>query len=222
MKHFNIFIFAILTSVLASCGGSSNGGSSSKGIKLGDQIDRMGRPAINTALNNTFTDDSTRGAAEDNYNQTSNSDGAKFKSVMAAHFAIYDSLVNENGDGDLGCGDNAVSNRASATPGDGLATGDSRYDFLSTVFSDDQIYINASSSGGSQAGECQQYLAAELTVIGVSGLENDCGGRTPLYDVIETTYSAVAAGSTTGVDDGVTSDSRTHSVTVFPFLATPN
>ena len=155
----------------------------------------MGRPAINTALNNTFTDDSTRGAAEDNYNETSNSDGSQFIGQMAAHFAIYDSLVNEGGDGDLGCGDNAVTNRASAAPGDGLATGDSRYNFIATVFSDDQLYINASLSGGSSAGECGQYLAAELSVIGVSGLGNDCGGRTPNYDVIETTYSAVAAGS---------------------------
>ncbi len=220
MNTTKLLILTTLSISLFSCGQQRD--SKNKGIQLGNQIDRMGRPAVNTALNNTFTSDSTRGAAEDTYNTTSSSSGSDFISVMAAHFAIYDSLVNEDSDGDLGCGDNAVSNRASATPGDGLATGDSRYNFLATVFSDDKLYINASTSGGSNAGECGQYLAAELTVIGVTGLENDCGGRTPNYDVIETTYSAVAAGATTGVDDGISADARTHSDTVFPFLAAPN
>lgn len=219
----NLLLLGLGFVLISSCGQEVNRrASGSTEITLGSQIDRMGRPAINTALNNTFTDNTTRGQAEDNYNQTSNSNGSTFRNVMAAHLAIYDALVNENADGDVGCGDNAVTNRASANPADGLATGSGRYNFLATVLSDDQLYINASSSGGSQAGECAQYLAAELTVIGLTGLENDCGGRAPNYDVIQTTYSAVAAGSTTGVNDGLTGDSRTHSHVAFPFLATPN
>jgi hypothetical protein len=213
----NIFIMSTVLLGVISCGKDSN----SRGGGLGSQIDRMGRPAVNTALNNTFTSDSVRGAAEDKYNQTNFTKGSSYIPIFGAQFAIYDALVDE-APSDTGCGDNGVTNRASANPADGLATGDSRYAFLSTVFSDDQLYINASASGGSDAGQCGQYLAAELTVIGLTGLENDCGGRAPNYDVIETTYSAVAAGSTTGVNDGLTADARIHSETIFPFLAGPN
>ncbi len=191
------------------CGGGGGG----SGVTLGGQIDAMGRPAINTALVNTFASDAARGESEDHYNATSNSDRTQFVATMADQLAVYDSLVGT-------CGDNPVTNRASANPADGLATGPGRYDFIATVFADDQLYVN-SGSAGSEGGQCSQYLAAELGVIGVSGLEVDCGGRTPLYDVIQTTYSAVSIGAAAGVDDGVPSDNIAQSTTVFPFLANP-
>ena len=98
--------------------------------------------------------------------------------------------------------------------------GAQRYSFLATVLGDDQLYLN-SASGGAEAGQCNQYLSAEVGAIGVTGLEADCGGRTPNHDVIMATYSAVAVGALTGVDDSVAADSVQHSNTEFPFLAPP-
>lgn len=199
-------LLTVGTIALCSCGGNS-------GDDLGTQIDGMGRSAINTALIKTFTDDTTRGIAEDDFNSTPNSSLGRFSSDMAASLAIYDALVGT-------CGDNPLTNRASADPADGLASGPLRYNFLATVLADDQLYLN-SSSGGAAAGQCNQYLSAELGVVGVTGLESDCGGRNPLQDTIATTYSAVAIGAASGVDDGLGADNFAHSTTAFPFLAAP-
>ncbi len=201
-----IFTFAVLTLTISGCGGSSGDG-------LGFQIDQMGRPAINTALVNTFANDAARGLSEDEYNATDNSERGEFTATMADQLAVYDALAGT-------CGDNPVTNRASADPAAGLATGADRYNFMASVFADDQLYVN-SITAGSEGGQCNVYLSAELSVIGVDGLGGDCGGRSPLYDVIQTTYSAVAIGAITGVDDGIAGDNITQSATQFPFLAAP-
>lgn len=203
-----IVVGLIVSMTLGACGDSSSGVGD-----LGTQIDSMGRAAVNTALNNTFASDAERGGAEDNYNSRPNRDRGSFAETMAAQLAVYDALAGS-------CGDNPLTNRASADPADGLATGAGRYDFLAGVLADDRLYVN-SSSGGAVAGQCNVYLASELGVIGVTGFEADCGGRTPQHDVIQTTYSAVAVGGVTGVDDGISSDNVTHSATQFPFLAAP-
>lgn len=208
MKKYNLTI-AMMTLFLVGCGGGSGGDDDSG--DLGRQIDSMGRAAINTALVNTFEADAIRGAAEDVYNATGNFNRAGYRDEMAKQLAVYDALAGT-------CGDNPLTNRASAAPADGLATGANRYDFLATVLADDHLYLN-SNSGGAVVNQCNQYLSAELGVVGVTGLEADCGGRTPNHDTIQTTYSAVAIGAAVGVDDGVSSDNRTHSLTVFPFLA---
>jgi len=53
--------------------------------------------------------------------------------------------------------------------------------------------------------------------------EYDCGGRTPLYDTIDTTYSVVALGALTGAGDAVNIDADgTASLDDFPFLDDPN
>ena len=60
------------------------------------------------------------------------------------------------------------------------------------------------------------YFGVEL------GIANECGGRAPLYDVIDVTFSALALGDVTGVGDGVDADDNPdHSNTGFPFLASP-
>ena len=205
---FRTFAQFSLTLALFGCGGSGGDGSNND---LGPQIDGMGRPAINTALVNTFAADAVRNAAEDSFNATSNEARSSFTATMAGQLAVYDALVGS-------CGDNPVTNRASVNPADGLATGAGRYNLLATVFADDQLYVNAGSAGA-EAGACNQYLSAELGVIGVTGLEADCGGRTPNHDTIQTTYSAVAIGAATGVDDGIAADESAHSLTAFPFLA---
>lgn len=206
MKKTMIFL-VILSLFGLGCSNSNN----NNGENLGTQIDAMGRPAVNTALVSTFASSDDRGVSEDDYNATPNSDRSRFSDTMAGQLAIHDALAGT-------CGDNPLTNRATTNPADGLATGAGRYGLLASVFADDRLYVNGN-SGGAEAGQCNVYLAAELGVIGVTGFEADCGGRTPTEDVIQTSYSALAAGSTTGVNDGISSDNVTHSLTVFPFLA---
>jgi hypothetical protein len=52
--------------------------------------------------------------------------------------------------------------------------------------------------------------------------DGGCGGRTPLDDIIDRSYSVLAAGALTGIDDTITSDGANHDPDVFPFLASPN
>ena len=62
---------------------------------LGTQIDRMGRPTINTALNHPFDNDPVaKGAAKDTYNQDTNQSGwvAAYGPQIAGNLGILDSL----------------------------------------------------------------------------------------------------------------------------------
>ncbi len=169
----------------------------------GPQIDRMGRPAINTALIGPFLDPGLggpRGALQDIYN------GAavpaqwqeRFAGEMASNLAIYDG-VDRNCGNQLLAGDNAV-------PG--------RYGTLASVLADDQLYVNTAS------GTCQIYLGVEGNAVGITN--TDCGGRTPLEDTIDVSYSVLAIGALSGVTDGVASDADgTASLNDFPFYAPP-
>ena len=171
------------------------------------QIDRMGRAGVNTALTNPFFRESVPAeelaheAILDAYNAASNPDqwATLFSSEIAANLAILDSL-------DTVCGNQLL---AGSSPVAG------RYDALAGILADDQLYVNTSS------GSCAQYLAVEANAVGISN--NDCGGRTPLEDTIDTTYSVLAAGALSGVTDGVPVDGDgTASLTGFPFLDLPN
>jgi len=167
---------------------------------LGAQIDRTGRPAISTALIETFSaDDAAKGAKKDEYNRSTPAQGAGFVPNMKASLAIMDAL-------DGTCGNQLLA----------AATGD-RYAMLATVLGDDQLYVNSTS------GTCGVYLGAEAEVVGaVPAGMGGCGGRTPLDDVIARSYSVLAAGALAGVDDTITSDGAPHDPNTFPFLAPPN
>jgi hypothetical protein len=167
---------------------------------LGSQIDRMGRAAINTALNHAFDgDDNTKGAAKDAYNAAAPADWSTFAGEIQANLAILDSL-------DTNCGNQLI---ADLDPND-------RYGALAGILADDQLYVN------SEEGECGVYLGLEAEVAGaVNAGDGKCGGRTPSDDVIERSYSVLAAGALAGVDDTITADDATVSDT-FPFLAAPN
>ena len=188
-------------------------------LVLGDQIDRAGRAGINNLLNKTFSDDNSRIDSQNIYNSTDNANAIAFENEISSQLAIYDAFFDEAVDGNA-CGDNPLTNRASFDPSDGLAIGADRYKVFAGVLVDDQIYINTNSQGA-EFGTCSQYFAVELTALGETGFDTDCGGLTPVYDNIETTYSLISTGVRSGVDDGVTSDDVTHSATNFPFLAAP-
>jgi hypothetical protein len=177
---------------------------------LGAEIDRMGRPAINTALtapfgSATFADGGVLAepAAKDLYNADSNlGDWQMNWPVPFAHsLPVYDAL-------DAICGNQAGAKLPDAGP--------TAYGALAFALADDELYVDTSLA------TCQQYLAVELAFLG--GIADfDCGGRTPLENTIDTTYSALAIGMPSGVTNGVTSDAdHTASITVFPFLSTPN
>jgi hypothetical protein len=164
---------------------------------LGAPIDRMGRPAINTAANKTFTADATRSAAEDAYNH--NGDPATwvatFAADMKATVAILDGL-------DADCGNQLL---ADANP-------QMRYSVLAGVLAGDMLQVDASKTS------CGAYLAVEANATGVLA-NNECGGRTFEMDVIETSYSVLAAGALAGVDDGI--GFTAHTTATFPYLGAP-
>jgi hypothetical protein len=170
------------------------------------QIDRMGRAGVNTALTNPFyresvaSEDSQHKLIVDDYNVASDPSQwvARFSSLMAPNLAILDSL-------DRVCGNQVLAGPA-PVPG--------RYKALADILADDQLYVNTAS------GTCNQYLAVEANAIGIAN--TDCGGRTPLANTIDITYSVVAVGALTGVTNGITSDTDgTASLTAFPFLDRP-
>lgn len=168
--------------------------------QLGTQIDRAGRPAISTALVETFNGDSAaKGVARDTYNAAAESDWASFSSVFTPSLAILDAL-------DGNCGNQLLA----AAVDDGT-----RYDALAGILADDQLYVN------SAAGECGVYLGLEAEIVGaIPAGDGKCGGRTLGDDIIDRSYSVLAAGILTGVDDTIAADDCPPSES-FPFLCAP-
>lgn len=187
--------------MLSACNGSNNDNDNAI------QVDRMGRAGVNTAVTDPFFDDTdatqntSHGNITDMYNSvTSQSDSvAMFSDRFEGNLAIYDGL-------DMDC-DNQLARDANDDP----------YSFLAGVLANDQVFVNSTS------GTCNQYFGVELAALGAP-TGDDCGGRTPLYDTIDVTYSALAIGATSGVGDGVDIDADAnggHSTDTFPFLAPP-
>ena len=171
------------------------------------QIDRMGRAGVNTALTNPFFRDSIASEESvheiilDDYNEARDPTQwrAEFAAIIAANLAILDGL------------DRVCGNQLLARPRPVVG----RYDPLAPILADDQLYVNTAS------GTCNQYLAVEANAVGITN--NDCGGRTPLENSIDVTYSLLAAGALSGVTNGITSDADgTASLTTFPLLDRPN
>jgi len=167
---------------------------------LGFQIDRTGRPAINTALNQTFSaDEDFKGAEKDAYNAAGEEEWASFAPSFAGSLAILDSL-------DTVCGNQLLADDSNEM---------GRYNTLATILADDRLYVH------SDRGECGTYLGLEAEIVGaVEAGMGGCGGRTLDDDVIERSYSLLAAGILAGIDDGVTGDDVEH-LDGFPFVGEP-
>jgi hypothetical protein len=157
---------------------------------LGAEIDRFGRPAVNTALDHVFDSDSTSaGAAKSAYNADSDAGAwvSEYQSMFESNLAIYDSL-DTNSATDAGCGNQLLI-------GPSTDAGAARYGALAGVLADDRLWLNTGST------TCTTYLGVEL------GVTSDCGGRAPAYDVIMSTYSAVAGvPGFTGFGSGVSAN----------------
>jgi len=213
---------------------------------LGMQIDRMGRPAINTALNNGFNPDATSAqAAKKAYNENSMpATWVSFVPEFMKNLAIVDALdtgfcgnglceVGETGGGGgncmgdcgntaagaitTGCGNQALYNGTGM--GAPMATS---YQTLAGVMAGDELYVDTSK------GVCAFYLAVEFGVA-TGGTNSTCGGRAPAYDVIDFTLSLGAIGIAGFSTDGMfTPDikdlagAHTDLTSTFPYLGEPN
>jgi hypothetical protein len=193
---------------------------------LGTLIDRMGRPAVNTALNSTFylaatTDGGTVNClapglcpAKDTYNQdgTPSDWGTNWAKPFFLNLAIFDSL-------DGVCGNQAGWN---ATIGGTLYP---QYSALAGVLAEDALWVNTGST------TCNVYLGVELNTLGITN--TDCGGRTLTENTIDVTYNLAAGTETIGdagapvlpitgpATNGITAPSNAPSTT-FPYFATPH
>jgi len=204
----NYLLLAVLVFGLSACGGSSPEPSLVAVTPAPDpaplppvlaaaQIDRMGRSAITSALISPFADPADRGDARDSYNQAAPPLWSTFTPDLRSSLAVFDSL-------DTQCGNQFLA--------DAGAVDETRYDALAGALIDDRLYVNGAS------GSCGQYFAVELNATGVV-TNNDCGGRTPNYDTIDVTYTALSNDLSVPVGDGVAMDTVVHEDSIFPFLA---
>jgi hypothetical protein len=152
----------------------------------------MGRPAINTALNHPFDKvPETQDASKDKWNTDEPADWPSHQAEIEKNLAILDGV-------DTTCGNQLLAD-PNVAPG--------RYAGLAGALADDRLWVRT------DATECKAYLAVEAGVL-------DCGGRTLAYDVIDVSYSVLATGKLSGVDDGVPAPNDVEG-TAFPYLAAP-
>ncbi len=167
---------------------------------LGDQIDRAGRAAISSALVGTFDGDTdSSGATKNSYNESGIDSWAGFGGEIAGNLAILDAL-------DGTCGNQLLASDENE---------DGRYSALAGILADDQLYVH------SERGECGTYLGLEAEIVGAldEGV-GGCGGRTLEDDVIDRSYSVLAAGILSGVDDLITAND-VQNLDGFPYFAAP-
>ena len=185
---------------------------------IGAQIDRMGRAAVNTALNHGFDPTAAAQTAKLDYNENGNL-ATWFDDAIIAEFAknlaiidVLDTTATETG-----CGNQALYNGGAAGPANAMS-----YFTLAAVLANDQLFLDTAKP------TCGIYLAVEAGLI--LGNYSTCGGRSPEYDVIDFSYSMLAAGldgfDTSGgtftpkIGDGV--DVHDDLLTEFPYLGAPN
>lgn len=222
-------LLASVVLVLAACGDNKvapdartrpDTGSGSGGFPaapaLGTQIDRMGRPAINTLLNHGFSADATASrTAKDAYN--ANATPATWISSVPEfmkNLGILDSLdtgfcgngrCEPNETGGVGtvspicepdCGTtnvgfgsaSACGNQALYNGGAGGSAMATSYQTLAGVLAGDEVQLDTSKA------VCALYLAVEFGV--ATGAANStCGGRAPQYDVVDFSLSMTSIGT---------------------------
>ncbi len=223
-----------------STGGNGTGGGTLTIPELGPQIDRMGRPAINTALDDTFVFFDTtlkpsttaqRGAAEDAYNENGaeNTWAATHVPSAALQLGVLDSLdtgldLDGNGGNPAFTNEQACENQPLSCADISNTTG-SCYVALAGALMGDRLWVrsdgtNCTAAAAADVAGGEGYLAVELNATTLAP-NADCGGRRPIDDVIERTYSVVALGLTVGFDDGITAPAGLHPES-FPYLAPPH
>lgn len=215
-------------------GGAGGGFTPPPAPEPGAQIDRMGRPAINTALNGAFVqynaggmpvpaDSIQRGILQDGYNEDSTEADwdVSYGTMFQGNLAVLDALDTGL---DLGAGpqNNATACTNQAGSEADLDDPDNYATLGGLALPDDRLYVNVAGtacSAAAPASPLEGYLAVELDTLGIDNA--GCGGRRPVDDVIEVTYSLLAAGIPAGFDDGIDPRPGQHPQT-FPYLAGPD
>jgi hypothetical protein len=166
---------------------------------LGPRIDRAGRPAITAALIATFeADPDTKRRVVADYNAAGLSN-QQFTDTIKASLGVLDGLDGK-------CGNQLLADPDPAAD---------RYAPLAKVLLDDQLYLNSDRDGSVYLGVEAEFVKAAPAGGGAAG------GREPGDDVIERSYSVLAAGAFSGIDDNVPIDDPRPNPDVFPFLAAP-
>lgn len=187
---------------------------------LGTQIDRSGRPAISTALIAAFEPDdagggsTTRDGIKIGYNSDDDPSSwiASYQAEVHKNIAIIDGIVDSDAANGV-CGDQF---------GFGTFLGDANdYDGLAAGLALDFLLLNIGASCTDDPSD-QNYLAVEASLETV--VIGACGGRDPLDDVVDFSYSVLAGFPTDindfpNVPDGVAGDEDAHNNDAFPFLA---
>jgi hypothetical protein len=260
-----IYLFALAGLTLAACGdnikattdghvtpdgsGSGSGSNFPAAPDLGAQIDRMGRPAISTALIHTFDPDmAAAGSAKEAYNKDGNV--ATWQQTYAPQIAPNLGVIDAVDTGVCGNGlcedqlpglESAILCAADCTGanvkhrhggcgnlplngynGSGSAAPTANI-MLAGLLADDELYLDTSRMA------CNAYLSLEFSVVTQIPVSS-CGGRAPTYDVIDTSYSVLTRGlsgfnpSTLAPLFGDNADAPVAGTTdtTFPFLAAPH
>lgn len=193
------YCLALLASACSGDDGTSDTADESDApaaLVLGPMIDRVGRPGVAEALLEPFGDATlhhmivSSGYSLDDPERWP----AALSAPIARSLAVYDALDGVCGNQLLAAGD-----------------GPDRYDALANLLADDRLWIDT------RVGTCRRYLAVEAEAAGLAAAD-DCGGRTPEMDVIDTTYSFLATGMPDGVTDGIAADPDGAPSTDFPFV----
>jgi hypothetical protein len=148
---------------------------------LGEQIDRMGRPGVTTALIDPININDEKSQLQNQYNADTDSDQWVFayRDRIRSQMALYDGLDGVCGNSLLRSGGTSYN-----VP--------ERYNNLSILFAYDALFLD---TGKGNCGGPFSYLAVERGVVGFpASAVNDCGGRPPTVDVIDPTYTALIRG----------------------------
>ncbi len=203
-------------------GGTGGGTGGSGGMAdpppptLGPQVDRMGRAAIATALQERFAvDESAHDAGVDDWNANAQPDtwATNYVPSIVEALGVYDALDEQQGNQvAYGLAPGATD---PTCPDDGPVA---CYGTLATVLANDWIVIYA--GGDTTIGP--QYLGVEGDFVDfeVTGVidPNNTGGRHVAHDSILLSYTALSGAIP--FDDGVTGPTPATSDT-FPYLADP-
>jgi len=165
---------------------------------FGEPVDRIGRTLTGNALIGPLDPEDISDRRKEQYNRAAQSDWPQFTADIERTLGLYDAF-------DGVCGNQWLADKRTKPS--------RRYQTLARLLADDRLWVDSRST------VCTRYLAVEQNAAGAKN--TDCGGRTPNYDAIDVYRSLLVNGSEQGVDDGVDHDEKTHSATVFPFLATP-
>jgi hypothetical protein len=165
------------------------------------QIERMGRPAVSTALVGLRDPSDVATMKKDAYNVADNpnmwsaaliASGRSIRAEIAGNLGLLDVLDKGNptipgtGMNAPGCRNQMLFN---GNPTGGGIAGPNSYNTLAGFFADDMLYVDTTKT------TCNRYFALELEV-GTAGavIHTECGGRAPKHDVIDVSYSLLIAG----------------------------